>query len=43
MGFTLRDMIYEIGGGVPNGKRQAVQIGGRRRLPPEPARPARGL
>jgi len=29
MGFTLRDMIFEIGGGVPNGKRfKAVQIGG---------------
>ena len=35
-GFTLRDMIYEIGGGVPNGKRfKAVQIGGPSALPPE--------
>lgn len=29
MGITLRDMIYVIGGGVPNGKRfKAVQTGG---------------
>lgn len=29
MGVTLREMIYEIGGGVPNGKQlKAVQIGG---------------
>ncbi|MEW5768272.1 MAG: NADH-quinone oxidoreductase subunit NuoF [bacterium] len=29
MGITLRKMIYEIGGGIPNGKRfKAVQTGG---------------
>jgi NADH:ubiquinone oxidoreductase subunit F (NADH-binding)/(2Fe-2S) ferredoxin len=29
MGTTLREVIYDIGGGVPNGKRfKAVQIGG---------------
>ncbi len=29
MGITLREMIYEIGGGIPNGKQlKAVQIGG---------------
>lgn len=29
MGTTLREMIYDIGGGVPNGKKfKAVQIGG---------------
>jgi NADH-quinone oxidoreductase subunit F len=29
MGITLREMIYEIGGGIPGGKRlKAVQIGG---------------
>ncbi len=29
MGITLREIIYEIGGGVPNGKRfKAVQTGG---------------
>jgi NADH-quinone oxidoreductase subunit F len=29
MGITLREMIYDIGGGVPNGKRfKAVQTGG---------------
>jgi NADH-quinone oxidoreductase subunit F len=29
MGITLREMIYEIGGGLPNGKQlKAVQIGG---------------
>lgn len=29
MGITLRDIIYKIGGGIPNGKKfKAVQIGG---------------
>jgi len=29
MGITLREMIYDIGGGIPNGKKlKAVQIGG---------------
>ena len=29
MGITLREMIYDIGGGIPNGKElKAVQIGG---------------
>jgi len=29
MGITLREMIYDIGGGIPNGKQlKAVQIGG---------------
>jgi NADH-quinone oxidoreductase subunit F len=29
MGITLREMIYEIGGGIPNGKKlKAIQIGG---------------
>lgn len=29
MGITLRDMVFDIGGGVPNGKQfKAVQIGG---------------
>ena len=29
MGITLKEMIYDIGGGVPNGKKfKAVQIGG---------------
>jgi len=29
MGITLRKMIYEIGGGIPNGKKlKAIQIGG---------------
>ncbi len=29
MGITLREMIFEIGGGIPNGKKfKAVQIGG---------------
>lgn len=29
MGITLREMIYEVGGGIPNGKRfKAVQTGG---------------
>ncbi len=29
MGITLREMIYDIGGGIPNGKRfKAVQTGG---------------
>ena len=29
MGFTLREIIYNIGGGIPNGKRfKAVQTGG---------------
>jgi NADH:ubiquinone oxidoreductase subunit F (NADH-binding)/NAD-dependent dihydropyrimidine dehydrogenase PreA subunit/(2Fe-2S) ferredoxin len=29
MGITLRDIIYEIGGGIPNGKKfKAVQTGG---------------
>ncbi len=29
MGTTLREMIYDIGGGIPNGKKfKAVQIGG---------------
>jgi len=29
MGTTLRQLIYEVGGGIPNGKRfKAVQIGG---------------
>ncbi len=29
MGITLREMIYEIGGGIPNGKQlKAIQIGG---------------
>lgn len=29
LGATLREMVYDIGGGVPNGKRlKAVQIGG---------------
>jgi len=29
MGTTIRDIVYEIGGGIPNGKKfRAVQIGG---------------
>ncbi len=29
MGITLREIVYEIGGGVPNGKEvKAVQTGG---------------
>ncbi|MEI6093554.1 MAG: NADH-quinone oxidoreductase subunit NuoF [bacterium] len=29
MGTTIRDIVYEIGGGIPNGKKfKAVQIGG---------------
>ncbi len=29
MGITLREMIYDIGGGIPNGKKlKAIQIGG---------------
>ncbi|MBI4722880.1 MAG: NADH-quinone oxidoreductase subunit NuoF [Candidatus Stahlbacteria bacterium] len=29
MGITLREMVYDIGGGIPNGKKfKAVQIGG---------------
>jgi NADH:ubiquinone oxidoreductase subunit F (NADH-binding)/(2Fe-2S) ferredoxin len=29
MGITMRDVVYDIGGGIPNGKRfKAVQIGG---------------
>ncbi|MCK7525226.1 MAG: hypothetical protein MZV64_50285 [Ignavibacteriales bacterium] len=29
MGTTIRDIIFDIGGGIPNGKKfKAVQIGG---------------
>ena len=28
MGITLRELIYEIGGGVPSGKLKAIQTGG---------------
>ena len=46
MGITLREIIFEIGGGVNGGKAfKAVQTGGpSRRLPPgRPARPAHRL
>ena len=38
MGITLREMVFEIGGGIPEGRQLQSRADGRtlRRMPPEP-------